>query len=227
MAGGSTTLTLTVVEQIRRRILSGELLPGTRLRQIEWAEKLGVSPTPVREAFTALAKEGLIRHDAQRGVVVFTPTVEDVVENYDIRLALEPLATELAAKAITAEELAQVDGVIERMRSSEGEAYQRLNREFHYLIYRSARRPQLADLIESLRDRFEAYVALDTSAHPDPAYGENVQLQHEAIAAALRARAPKRARKLMEEHLKWNRLRIATSVEFVRGAQDQTAPTSA
>lgn len=219
MAGKSTTLTSTVAEQLRQRILSGELGPGTRLRQIEWADRLGVSPTPIREAFATLAKEGLVRHDAQRGVVVFTPTVDDVMENYELRLALEPLATELAAKTITDDELAQLDNVIARMRTCDGVVYHRLNREFHRLIYAAARRPQTAELIESLRDRFEAYVGLDFVANPDPVYDKTFREQHEAIAEALHARAPKRARKLMEAHLESNREHISASVEIVREAR--------
>ena len=212
----STTLTATVADQLRRQILVGDLAPGTRLRQIDWAERLGVSPTPVREAFTLLAKEGLVRHDAQRGVVVFTPTTEDVVENYEIRLALEPLATEIAARNITDEELAEVQAVIVKMRTRDGAAHQRLNRELHSRIYAAAKRPQLAEIIAQLRDRFEAYVGLDMVARADPKYGKDVRRQHEEIVEALHARAPKRARKLMEQHLKGNRQHIAESVEIVK-----------
>lgn len=213
----STTLMSTVAEQLRRRILSGEIKGGTRLRQLDWAERLGVSPTPVREAFAVLAKEGLVRRDPQRGVVAFSPTVDDVVENYDIRLALEPLATELAAKNITESGLRELDDVVARMaESASGADYQQLNREFHRLIYASASRPQLAELIESLRDRFEAYVGLDIVVQPDPRYSHDVREQHESVAAALHARAPKRARKLMEVHLKSNRRHIAQSVTIAR-----------
>jgi DNA-binding GntR family transcriptional regulator len=217
-------LTLTrssaVAEELRRLILSGELPLGSRLRQAELAARFGVSTTPVREAFTALAKEGLVRQDAQRGAVVFTPTVADVQENYEIRLALEPLATELAASNITDAELAHLDGIVAKMRDTEhGLAYQPLNRAFHFTIYASARRQRLLEIIESLRDVFEAYVALDVTARPDPIYDDAVQQQHEAIAEAMHARAPKRARKLMHDHLESNRRHIATSVAIVRGDQ--------
>src|ERR1700758_5490422 len=84
-----------VAERLRQMIISGELAPGTRLRQAEIAELFNVSTTPVREAFTSLAREGFVRQDAHRGVEVFHPTEADIRENYEIRLALEPLATEL------------------------------------------------------------------------------------------------------------------------------------
>lgn len=199
--------------------MSGELEPGTKLRQIDWAERLGVSPTPVREAFTALAKQGLVRHDAQRGVVVFTPTVADVTENYEIRLALEPLATSLAAENMTDAEFTVLDAIVNDMKAADGPAYQELNRYFHRVIYAAARRPQLAEMIESLRDRFEVYVRLDIRAHPDPVYENNVQQQHEAIAAALHARSRALAHKMMHDHLISNRSHIAESVEIVLGSR--------
>jgi DNA-binding GntR family transcriptional regulator len=97
-------LTLIVAEELRRLILSGELKAGARLRQVELAQRFNVSTTPVREAFTVLARQGLVRHDVQRGVVVFSPSEKDVRENYELRIALEPLATEIAARTMGAEE---------------------------------------------------------------------------------------------------------------------------
>src|SRR5256885_13495695 len=104
-----------VADELRRQIVSGELPPGARLRQIEIANRFSVSTTPVREGFPSLAREGLVRQDAHRGVVVFLPTLDDVRENYEIRLALEPLAAELAAKNISDDELAKLDELLEAM----------------------------------------------------------------------------------------------------------------
>jgi DNA-binding GntR family transcriptional regulator len=220
------TLSQRVADDLRRLILSGEVAPGTRLRQIEWAERLGVSPTPVREAFKLLANQGLVRYDAQRGVVVFSPTVDDVLENYEIRIALETLATELAAKRIDDDELREIDAVIEQMRSAEGADHQALNRELHRLIYAAADRQRLAEIIESLRDVFESYVSLDIIAGADHTHGDQVRAQHEAIVEALHDRDPVRARALMEEHLESNRAHIARSVELLRAADAARADGS-
>lgn len=204
-----------VAEELRRLILSGELKAGERLRQVELAERFNVSTTPVREAFTALAREGLVRHDSHRGVVVFTPTTSDVTENYEIRMALEPLAAELAAKSISDADLQRLDEVVKQMRRTSAPLeYQPLNREFHRIIYAAAGRPRLFELIESLRDAFEAYIGYDATARPDQEYYETAHREHEAIAAALKARAAKRARKLMLEHLSHNAAHIAASVEM-------------
>src|SRR3954449_378144 len=102
--GLGSTRAAAVAEELRRLILSGELKAGTRLRQVELAQRFNVSTTPVREAFTVLARQGLVRHDVQRGVVVFSPSEKDVRENYELGIALEPLATEIAARTMGAEE---------------------------------------------------------------------------------------------------------------------------
>jgi DNA-binding GntR family transcriptional regulator len=212
------TRTAAVTGELRRLILAGELRPGTRLRQVELAERFKVSTTPVREAFSALAKEGLVRHDAQRGVVVFTPTLDDVHENYEIRIALETLATELAAHAIDDATLARLDDVVVRMRRvRRSHDYQRLNREFHRTVYAAAERPRLFELIESLRDAFEAYIHLDAVVRPDPGYNDAAHAEHEAIAEALRAREPRRARTLMEQHLEHNASHVAATLAMADG----------
>jgi DNA-binding GntR family transcriptional regulator len=219
---------MKIAKELRQLILLGELAPGTRLRQMELADRFDVSPTPIREAFKTLAEEGLVDYDAQRGVFVFTPTVDDVMENYEIRIALEPLATELAARTITDEELARLDKIVTKMRKTKSSpAYQGLNREFHALIYAAARRERLAQLINALRDTFEAYVGLDFTTRPDATYKKDVRDQHEGIAKALQDRAPKRARKLMAEHLESNRRHIAKSVEVVEVDQDEAPPAAA
>jgi len=202
---GRSAHSSAVATELRRMILSGELPAGTRLRQVEVAERFHVSTTPVREVFSVLARQGLVRHDVQRGVVVFTPNERDVRENYEIRIALEPLATALAAEHISDAQLARLAEIVGRMRTtSDPIEYVGLNREFHRAIYSAADRPRLFELIESLRDAFEAYIQYDARTRPDPRYFEQAHRQHEAIAAALQARRPDRARALMQEHLEQN-----------------------
>src|ERR1700759_4375229 len=85
-----------VDSQLRREIISGSLPPGTRLRAEHLAETLGVSPTPLREAFQRLAGEGLVVIEPQRGARVAPIDANDALELYDLRLLLEPLAMRAA-----------------------------------------------------------------------------------------------------------------------------------
>jgi DNA-binding GntR family transcriptional regulator len=214
LPGLSGTRAAAVADELRRLILSGELEPGARLRQVELAERFKVSTTPVREAFTALAKVGLVQHDAQRGVVVFSPSIKDIAENYEIRIALEPLATELAARHVSDAEVRRINEIVSEMRAAADDksTYQQLNRAFHHEIYAAARRPRLLEIIESLRDASEAYIRFDFVSRPDPQFNEDAHRQHEAIADAVSARDPETARALMEEHLIENAHHIERSV---------------
>ena len=88
--GGVTALAkVTIPEQIaaalRQDIVTGWLTAGVRLRQVEIAQRFGVSTTPVREAFALLQSDGLVRLDTHRGVTVFLPTMQDLIEHYEIR----------------------------------------------------------------------------------------------------------------------------------------------
>src|SRR3954454_7882213 len=145
-----------VADELRRRILVGELPPGTRLRQLDVARELGVSTTPVREAFTSLAREGLIPQGARPGVFVFSPSQDDVRERYEIRVALEPLAAGLAAKAMPGETLEQLEalrGERKKAVTKDPDRYaSELDPHFHALIAESAGRPRLAELLAGLRD---------------------------------------------------------------------------
>jgi DNA-binding GntR family transcriptional regulator len=88
-----------VTEYLRELILSGEIPPGTQLFQIELAEQLGVSRTPLREAFRILERDGLIRiSNGNKTVEVVRLADEDAIELYQVREVLDGLAARLAAK---------------------------------------------------------------------------------------------------------------------------------
>jgi DNA-binding GntR family transcriptional regulator len=206
-----------VAAELRRQIQSGELAPGTRLRQVETAEQMGVSTTPVREAFTALAREGLVRQDAHRGTVVFLPSMAELDENYEIRLALEPLATRIAAEQISDEELDELDALVEEMQGSDAEQQMLLNRTLHERIYAAARRPRLGMLIANLRDSGAAYLNL---VRVDAVYTAHSHDEHEEIVAALRERNGEKAAELMAGHLKSSADVLASEV----AARSSTGP---
>ena len=192
-----------VADALRTEILSGAIEAGTPLRQVELAQRFGVSTTPVREAFAALLREGLVVGDSHRGVVVFRPSLDDLHENYEIRIALESLATSKAAERITEPQLAGLDDLLAKMRGVRDPIeYFALNRRFHAAIYQAAGRARLADLIETLRDAGHAYgnlFAVRTGQDRT-----QTELEHGAIVDALRAKAPSRAAKAMATHLRRN-----------------------
>lgn len=216
-----------VAAELRGLILSGELAPGTKLRQAEIAERFGVSTTPVREAFTSLAREGIVTQDAHRGVVVFTASADDIRENYEIRMALEVLATELAAKSIDEETLKELDDLLEQMsdKLETDPAYHTtvLNPRFHARIYACAGRPKLAEMIESMRQSAIAYQALLVNRELSSEYRDAVNAEHREIVEALRARAPKRAAKATKLHIAHNMHQILGALGSQKTASPEVA----
>jgi DNA-binding GntR family transcriptional regulator len=203
----STTVARSVAQELRRMIQAGELAAGERLRQTELAARFGVSTTPVREALTALEREGLIRYDAHRGAIVFPPTGDTIRENFEIRLALEPLATGLAAGRLTEEEFEALDDLAAALGTTVAQPaaggldrYEELDRAFHERIFVASGRPRLAEIIESLRDAFAAYAHLYApGAEPDLL--PTLQAQHTQLVTALRRGDAATASRIAVDHV--------------------------
>src|SRR6201997_1833047 len=94
---------------IEEAIVSGELEPGTVLRQEQLSEQFNVSRTPVREALRRLAALGLVSFVPNRGVRVRTISREELHEAFMVRAELEALATEVAAAKMTSDDLAELE----------------------------------------------------------------------------------------------------------------------
>jgi DNA-binding GntR family transcriptional regulator len=203
-----STRAAAVSNELRRLILSGELPWGTKLRQVEISDRFGVSTTPVREAFTTLAREGLVQQDAHRGVQVILPSQDDLSENYEMRILLEPLATEHAAARISDGQLAELKQQQQLMNEAVGDddtlagelARSEAHREFHRIIYDAAGRPRLAELIEQLRNSAEVFVRI-ADTHPPASYQKRAGREHAAIMKALANGDGERAAAEMRDHL--------------------------
>lgn len=141
---------------LRERILDGFYLPGTRLREEVISADLGMSPTPVREAFRVLASEGLVETDSHRGARVVRLSTDDIAEIYRIREELETLATSLAVSKMPSVARKRLAGELrqstERLRLTleQGDLapVPRLNRQFHWLLYDLCGSPRLLELVE-------------------------------------------------------------------------------
>src|SRR3569832_1031446 len=94
---------------IEEAIVSGELVPGSVLRQEQLSERFGVSRTPVREALRRLAALGLVSFEPNRGVRVRTLSRDDLREAFLVRAELEALVTEEAARKMTRETLEELE----------------------------------------------------------------------------------------------------------------------
>jgi DNA-binding GntR family transcriptional regulator len=188
-----------VAAALRAEITSGALKPGSRVRQREVAERLGVSTTPVREALATLEREGLIRVESHKGATVFGPSEAELRDHYEIRIALEVLAVRRAATFCGPDDAARLQALLERMRTADDPVvYVELNQRFHSELYELGGNRQLADLIASLRDRDSAYLHLYAARHvPNP----RLDREHRAILGACALGDADAAEEALRAHL--------------------------
>lgn len=230
---GFTTKTGLVEEAIREAILRGEIAPGEWLRAEEWANRLGVSPTPVREALGKLEALGLVKVFPHRGAQVARFDLADFVEVYRIRAELEGLATRLAVEASDEDALGALLGSLEqiylRMEQTERDqdvaAMRCTNYEFHMTLYAAAASPRLEAMIRNLWATFPWDTLSLVNDRSRAAY-----LEHREMVAAVRQRDGRRAGGLMTQHIEAaarSLIQHASSAGFSNWSSTSAAPSGA
>lgn len=143
-----------VTQEIRRQVIEGELRPGDRLVERSVAEQLGVSRSPVREALQVLIFEGFLVAETPRKVTVRRWTRQDVENLFEVREALEPSVTALAARRATPEDIDRLNQLLDETRSATDETVlHRLSADFHDVVSEIAANEQLHRLIQPLQGR--------------------------------------------------------------------------
>ncbi|HWV86209.1 MAG TPA: GntR family transcriptional regulator [Capillimicrobium sp.] len=189
-------------ERIRTLILNGEVPAGTRLGQVELAERLGISRTPVREALRRLTGEGLVEFQDNRGFRVAQLRLEDVLQRLEVRLLLEPGAARLAAERATEADLAELEASVEReVAARTAVAVHDASREFHIGVARASHNRELVMALENLW-LIEVGRRLLAQRRAAPHWQDGDVAEHRAILAAIAARDGDRAAALMESHVR-------------------------
>jgi DNA-binding GntR family transcriptional regulator len=185
-----------IAAALRELIITGELEPGTPLRQRELAVRFGVSPTPVREALSRLDSEGLVQHDLHRGAIVVEGTADADEEGYQVRAVLEALAARSAALRVTPRELDRLRALHDEFCAAPADspALPDINRRFHFAIYEASGSPVLLALLRLL------WHSLRQSPQVMSPQRESVQ-QHGAILEALRSHDADEAERLTRDHV--------------------------
>lgn len=195
----SRTLADRAFATLHDAIVVGRLEPGRRLPIEELATALDMSPMPVREALRRLDSVGLVEHVPHRGARVTQLSVADVVEIYEARLALEPLAVRHAAERLTSEDEARARAAFDALARVARRTTARTwpaHTEFHFTLYRAARSRWLMRLILPLWESAERYRIVSWPRGLDIR-----QAEHEAILEAVLDRRPDEAAALMHDHL--------------------------
>jgi DNA-binding GntR family transcriptional regulator len=201
---------------IREAIVSGTLGPDAPVYEEEWARRLGISRTPVREAIQELVARGTLTRQG-RTAYVFHPSLTELLEIYDIRLPMEQLAASRCAETADDALIDQLDQLFAKIRERRTDSDWYTDHEaFHMRLFEGSQMPRLTSLIQSLRSQSEPYVRL--AVHVDDAFRENSKTQHDSLVEAVRNHDPARARAVVEEHLMTTRGKLAEIMQASSGA---------
>jgi DNA-binding GntR family transcriptional regulator len=198
----ATTLPGSTAHRLRELIIEGELPAGMRLNERALCDRLGISRTPLREAFRLLAAEGLVTLHPNRGAQVVQLSTEDIRESFEVMGALEALSGELACRHITPAEIAEIKALTFEMLASHARedlpAYYRVNRLIHDRINLAARNRLLTQTYRMLNLRIQN---LRFRSNLDHDKWNRAAREHAQMVEALEARDAARLAAVLRAHL--------------------------
>ncbi|MGL4914601.1 MAG: GntR family transcriptional regulator [Romboutsia sp.] len=191
-----------VFENLREAILEGKLKPGQRLMEVQLAEQLGVSRTPVREAIRKLELEGLVIMLPRKGAYVANMSLKDILDVLEIRASLEGLAASLAAERISAEDIKKLENIAKEFEksadSSDVEELLKKDVEFHECIFKATNNKRLHQLINSLWEQVYRFRVTYISDYDSSV---NIISEHKLILEAIKKGDTDMAKKYAREHI--------------------------
>lgn len=198
----SPSLEQMAFSKIEEEILTGELPRGTSLGEVALAKRLGVSRTPLRSALHRLSEEGLVEIQANKGAKVIGINTSDLVDIYTIRQRLEGLASSLAAKRISKEELRELEESVDLaefyVNRNDTEHIKELDTVFHSIIYKASGSRFLAMTLSELHKKIKAYRKRSLDV---PGRLLNTISEHREILEAIKNGEAERADELTSLHI--------------------------
>lgn len=191
-----------VFNTLRQAILRGELKPCERLMEIQLANKLGVSRTPIREALRKLELEGLVNMVPRKGAEVADITEKSLRDVLEVRKALEELSVQLACEKITEEEIEELKRVAERFKDTLNDQdvtkIAEADVAFHDVIYTATDNQKLILLLNNLREQMYRYRV--EYLKKEEAYPQLIA-EHEELIDNISKRNKEEATRIMCEHI--------------------------
>ncbi len=202
-----------VFNTLRQAILKGELEPGERLMEIQLAERLGVSRTPIREAIRKLELEGLVLMIPRKGAEVAKISARSLRDVLEVRRALEELAIELACQRMSEEDVGNLQKAQEDFKKAiaEGDAMKIAETDEHYhdVIYEGTQNAKLIQMLNNLREQMYRY-RLEYIKDEDKR--KILVLEHEKILKTVRERKVAEAKEAVREHIDNQEITVARNI---------------
>jgi len=191
-----------VFETMREAIIKGQLKPAERLMEVQLAEEMGVSRTPVREAIRKLELEGFVVMVPRKGAYVAGISTRDITEVFEIRAALESVASGLAAERITEEELEELERLLVKVaecaKKGDVDKVIKYDTDFHDCLYKASRNNRLVQIISNLREQIQRFRKTSLAS---PGRLKDTLKEHQRIVEAISERNVQLAHDLALEHI--------------------------
>jgi phosphonate utilization transcriptional regulator len=198
--------------ELERMILGGELAPGAKLTEVTLATRLGISRGPLREAFRMLEEAGLVRTEKNRGVFVRDIPIEEAIEIFDLRAAMEELVGRQLAHSITAAQLKEVRTLVDAMeravKAADARGYHLLNLQFHERLVEMAGNSKLTAIYRKLIKELSLFRRLNLA---DGWLMPVSASEHRAIVRAIASGDAAAAGRAMAEHVMESKERTVTN----------------
>lgn len=214
------TLHEQLSDQLREMIMSGELKEGDKIKEDGFCAILGISKTPLREALRVLSAEGLITLVPNRGAYVSKPTIDEIVEMFDVMSVLEGVCARTAAEKMTDKDLARIEKLHRKLeeshKSRNQKQYIRHNHTYHSFIQELAGNRTLNQVVNGLRKKILLYRF--QSLNLPERFDQSIR-EHRSLLEAFRDRDPARAEALMRSHLKMQSIAMEKLARAEKGEE--------
>ncbi len=207
------TLAQRAYEDLKALFLKGTYVPGDFLTEGELARRLRMSKTPVRTALTRLEMDGFVTVSPQQGIVVREPSIHEVIDLFDIRMALETFVVKRLATTITPEQTTRLRANLaaqdKSVREHDSAQSTKLDTEFHLLLCEFAGNQEIREVMERLRSKLHRVILGIQNKNPER-IADGCK-EHEAIAEAIFQGKGEQAAQRVVQHLEWGKKFLVAS----------------
>jgi DNA-binding GntR family transcriptional regulator len=201
------TLANRAYDDLKGLFQKGAYVPGDFLTEGELARRLKMSKTPVRTALTRLEMDGYVTVSPQQGIVVREPSIHEVMDLFDIRMALETFVVKRLAGNLQVDQTRRLrenlDAQARSVKSLDNETYTRLDTEFHILLCEFHDNREITQTMERLRGKLHRIILGIQLKTPDRMV--DGWREHEAIAESVNQGRGDQAAQRVVQHLEWGK----------------------
>jgi len=223
----SNSLASVVQQEIERAILAGDYAPGSKLNEAALAERMGVSRGPVREAFRMLDEAGLVRTEKNRGVYVRDIPIDEALEIFDLRAAMDDWVGQRLAACITDAQLKEIRALVTEMekavKAQDARQYHVLNLKFHDRMVEMTGNRKLTDTYRKLIKELSLFRRQNLA---DSALMRTFLAEHKQIVKAIASGDAPAAGRAMFDHVMLSKQRTVDNDVRQRAQAKTPAPST-